>query len=137
MSGCAGPARSAWSGSSAARALGQAVLITPRHPPGPRARARRCVNRDALFGQIAQLQVGEGAEFEALTDYRRAWTGARSTGRQSARHTMLIAKEYRTERNNHIVMALDAGRAMCEPLDGRAADRPGGLGRLADRLSSR
>ena len=31
---------------------------------------------------------------------------------------MLIAKEYRTERNNNIVMALDAGRAMCEPLNG-------------------
>jgi len=31
---------------------------------------------------------------------------------------MLVAKEYRTERNNNIVMALDAGRAMCEPLNG-------------------
>ena len=31
---------------------------------------------------------------------------------------MLVAKEYRTERNNNIVMALDAGRAMCEPLAG-------------------
>jgi len=30
----------------------------------------------------------------------------------------LIAKEYRTERNNNIVMALDSGRAMCEPLGG-------------------
>src|ERR1051325_7897415 len=36
----------------------------------------------------------------------------------SARHTQLVAKEYRTERNNNIIMAIDAGRAMCEPAGG-------------------
>jgi uncharacterized protein (DUF58 family) len=38
--------------------------------------------------------------------------------KQSARHTHLIAKDYRTERNNNIVLAVDSGRAMCEPLGG-------------------
>jgi uncharacterized protein (DUF58 family) len=38
--------------------------------------------------------------------------------KQTARHRALLAKEYRTERNNNIIMAVDAGRAMCEPLAG-------------------
>ena len=76
------------------------------------------LNRDAMYGIKAQLQVGEGAEFEALADYRQGMDRRAIDWKQSARHTALIAKEYRTERNNNIVMALDAGRAMCEPLGG-------------------
>jgi len=36
----------------------------------------------------------------------------------SARHTHLYAREYEAERNNPIVLALDCGRAMCEPVAG-------------------
>ena len=98
-------------------ALGQAILIAPDIRP-VREKSAQLVNRDAHHGQIAQLQVGEGAEFEALTDYRQGMDRRSIDWKTSARHTMLIAKEYRTERNNNIVMALDAGRAMCEPLGG-------------------
>lgn len=38
--------------------------------------------------------------------------------KQSARHQTLLAKEFRTERNHQIVMALDCGRVMSEPIDG-------------------
>jgi len=95
--------------------LGQAVLISPDIRP-VQEKSAQLVNRDAMHGQIAQLQVGEGAEFEALTDYRQGMDRRSIDWKTSARHTMLIGKEYRTERNNNIVMALDAGRAMCEPL---------------------
>lgn len=95
----------------------QPVLITPDIRPVREASAQM-VNRDAAHGLVAQLQVGEGAEFEALTDYRQGMDRRSIDWKTSARHTHLIAKEYRTERNNNIVMALDAGRAMCEPLGG-------------------
>ena len=95
--------------------LDQAVLITPDIRP-VREKGAQLVNRDAVHGQVAQLQVGEGAEFEALADFRQGMDRRAIDWKQSARHTRLIAKEYRTERNNHIVMALDAGRVMCEPL---------------------
>src|SRR4051812_23658653 len=39
---------------------------------------------------------------------------------QSARHIKLLAKQYRTERNNQIVFAVDTGRQMCEPIAGVA-----------------
>ena len=93
------------------------MLITP-DIRAVRDKASQLLNREALFGIKAQLQVGEGAEFEALADYRQGMDRRAIDWKTSARHASLIAKEYRTERNNNIVMALDAGRAMCEPVAG-------------------
>jgi uncharacterized protein (DUF58 family) len=98
-------------------ALGQAIAITP----DIRSLGNKGIdmlNREAMFGIKAQLQVGEGAEFEALADYRQGMDRRAIDWKTSARHTTLVAKEYRTERNNNIVMAVDCGRAMCEPLSG-------------------
>ncbi len=96
--------------------LDQPVLISPDIRP-VRDEAPRLLTRDAMHGMIAQMQVGEGAEFEALADYRQGMDRRAIDWKMSARHTRLIAKEYRTERNNNIVIAIDAGRAMCEPLE--------------------
>jgi len=101
-----------------ARALDQAVLVVPDIRP-VRDKGIQMANREALYGQKAQLQVGEGAEFEALAAYRQGMDRRAIDWKQSARHASLIAKEYRTERNNNIVMALDAGRAMSEPFAGQ------------------
>jgi uncharacterized protein (DUF58 family) len=96
--------------------LGQIVMVTPDIRPV--REGVQMLNRDALHGLTAQLQVGEGAELESLADYRPGMDRRAIDWKQSARHTKLIAKEYRTERNNHIVMAVDCGRAMCEPING-------------------
>lgn len=97
--------------------LDQHILITPDIRP-VREKAAQFLQRDALHGLTAQLQVGEGSEFEALADFRPGMDRRAIDWKQSARHTALLAKEYRTERNNNIIMAVDAGRAMCEPLAG-------------------
>lgn len=98
-------------------AVDQAILITPDIRP-VRDKGAQLLNQQAMFGIKAQLQVGEGAEFEALADYRQGMDRRAIDWKTSARHTTLVAKEYRTERNNNIVMALDSGRAMSEPLAG-------------------
>ena len=97
--------------------LDEAILITPdiRRLREASAQMR---NREAMYGIKAQMQIGEGAEFEALADYRQGMDRRAIDWKQSARHTALIGKEYRTERNNNVIMALDSGRAMSEPLDG-------------------
>jgi uncharacterized protein (DUF58 family) len=97
--------------------LGQDVYITPDIRP-VREKGLMLLNRDAMHGLMAQMQIGEGAEFEALADYRQGMDRRAIDWKQSARHTRLIAKEYRTERNNQIVVAIDSGRVMCEPLQG-------------------
>jgi uncharacterized protein (DUF58 family) len=96
-------------------ALDRDLLITP-DIRAVRDLSIRMQTRDAMHGARAQLQVGEGAEFEALASYRQGMDRRAIDWKQSARHSALIAKEYRTERNNNIVMALDAGRAMSDPL---------------------
>ncbi len=74
--------------------------------------------RDAVFGTMAQLRAGEGSEFDRLKEYRPGMDRRAIDWKQSARHNSLLAKEFRTERNNRIVLAVDSGRTMCEPVDG-------------------
>jgi uncharacterized protein (DUF58 family) len=100
-------------------ALDKAILIVPDIRP-VREKSAQLLHRDAMHGNAARLQLGEGAEFESLTDYRRGMDRRTIDWKQSARHTTLVAKEYRTERNNNVIMAIDAGRIMCEPLAGVA-----------------
>jgi uncharacterized protein (DUF58 family) len=76
--------------------------------------------RYALEGMITQLSRGEGSDFDTLVDFRTGMDRRAIDWKQSARHIKLLAKQYRTERNNHIVFAVDSGRQMCEPVAGLA-----------------
>ncbi|HEX8191418.1 MAG TPA: DUF58 domain-containing protein [Allosphingosinicella sp.] len=97
--------------------LDEAVLIVP-DIAAVRARSAQLLHRDMMQGLAAQMQLGEGAEFEALAEFQQGMDRRAIDWKQSARHTQLLAKEYRTERNNNIIVALDSGRTMCEPLAG-------------------
>lgn len=83
-----------------------------------RDQAVRLFARDAEFGTKTQLEIGEGSEFQALRDYQTGMDHRAIDWKQSARHSALMAKEFRTERNHNVVMALDCGRAACEPVGG-------------------
>jgi uncharacterized protein (DUF58 family) len=77
-------------------------------------------HRYALEGLIPQLARGEGSDFDTLVDFRTGMDRRAIDWKQSGRHMKLLAKQYRTERNNQIVFAVDTGRQMCEPVDGVA-----------------
>jgi len=83
-----------------------------------RDEAVRLFSRDAEFGTKTQLEIGEGSEFQALRDYQPGMDRRAIDWKQSARHSALMAKEFRTERNHNVIMALDCGRAACEPVGG-------------------
>ena len=74
--------------------------------------------RDAQFGLRQQMLVGEGSEYEALGEYQPGMDRRSIDWTASARHVKLLAKEYRIERDNRLVIAIDAGRTMSEPVDG-------------------
>jgi uncharacterized protein (DUF58 family) len=74
--------------------------------------------RDAQHGLRQQMLVGEGSEFEALGEYQPGMDRRSIDWNASARHVKLLAKEYRIERDNRLVIAIDAGRTMSEPVDG-------------------
>lgn len=80
--------------------------------------AVRLYTRDAAFGIKAQIEKGEGSEFDALREFTTGMDRRAIDWKHSARHRMLLAKEFRTERNHNIVFAFDTGRLMSEPLGG-------------------
>ena len=66
----------------------------------------------------AQRLHGEGSEFEALRDYVPGLDHRAIDWKHSARHHSLVCKEFRAERNHHIVLAFDTGYLMGQPLAG-------------------
>ena len=70
---------------------------------------------DAPLGAKPQHQKGSGSEFEALRDYAAGLDRRAIDWKHSARHGKLLCKEFQTERNHHIVLALDTGHLMAEP----------------------
>lgn len=104
----------------------QAVLPPP--PPiavtpdvhSVREQALRLFARDAFHGQKAQHQLGEGAEFHALKEFQTGMDLRSVDWKQSARHAKLVGREYRAERNHHVILALDTGRLMSAPVLGKA-----------------
>ncbi|MDB5621291.1 DUF58 domain-containing protein, partial [Tardiphaga sp.] len=80
--------------------------------------AIRLFSREALFGLKEQLESGDGSEFHALRELVGGMDPRTIDWKQSARHTKLLSKEFRTERNHPIVFAIDCGRLMCDPLLG-------------------
>jgi len=93
------------------------TLILPDVRP-VRESGARIFERHALQGLLAQIDRGDGADFDALVEFRSGMDRRAIDWKQSARHQKLHAKEYRSERNSQIVFALDCGRQMSEPVAG-------------------
>jgi len=96
-------------------AVDQTVAITP-DLQGVTEEAVRLFARNSAFGIKVQQEVGEGSEFHALREFTQGLDRRAIDWKQSARHGELLAKEFRTERNHPVVLALDAGRTMSEPI---------------------
>lgn len=98
------------------RQVGQEVLIAPNIRQ-VRDDAQLLL-RDAQMGERSRIDRGEGNEFEALAEWQSGMERRDIDWRHSARHMQLLAREFRIEQNNQIVLAIDAGRVMCEPVAG-------------------
>jgi uncharacterized protein (DUF58 family) len=92
----------------------RAVAITP-DVERVKEQALRLFSRDALFGLKAQMETGEGGDFHALRDFQTGMDLRSIDWKQSGRHAKLVAREFRTERNHHIILAIDTGRLMSAP----------------------
>jgi uncharacterized protein (DUF58 family) len=74
--------------------------------------------QETIYGIKAQMQKGEGAEFESLREYSPGMDNRFIDWKHSARHRKLVCREFRTERNHQVIMAFDTGHLMLEPVDG-------------------
>ena len=80
--------------------------------------AMRLFSRDSPTGARLQRDLGGGAEFHALRDFQVGMDHRTIDWKQSARHGVLLAKEFHVERNHHVMAVIDTGRLMCEPVLG-------------------
>ena len=81
-----------------------------------REEALRLFSRDSTFGLHLFLNGGDSSDFHAMRDFQPGMDRRRIDWKQSARHGALRAKEFHAEQNQHIVLALDTGRLMSDPL---------------------
>ncbi len=96
--------------------INRTVEIVP-NVRGARNTILRFLDRDAIFGDKVD-QKGEGTEFEALREYVPGHDIRFIDWKRSAKHRKPLTKEFRTERNNHIILAFDTGHLMTDPLGG-------------------
>lgn len=75
-------------------------------------------SRDAPMGSKVERFAGDGSEFHALRAFQPGLDRRSIDWKASARHRRLLAREVRAERNHQIVLAIDTGRLMAEPVDG-------------------
>lgn len=94
--------------------------------------AVRLFQRDAQIGQRLNARLGEGSEFESLVRFMPGLDRRAIDWKQSARHTDLLAKQFETERDSRIVLAIDAGRMMSDPMPGDGAQSLSRLDRSVD-----
>lgn len=78
--------------------------------------ARR--NRVAELGLRLSRLVGRGNEFERLREYRREDEYRQIDWKATAKHQKVISRDYTVERNQNILIVLDAGRSMCNETGG-------------------
>lgn len=71
-----------------------------------------------MAGLKVEKFIGDGSEFEALREFVPGLDHRAIDWKSSARHRKLLCQEFRAERNHQVVLAVDAGQLMSEPVDG-------------------
>lgn len=75
-------------------------------------------NRDVRTGLKTERFKGEGTEFHSLKEFLNGDDKRTIDWKSTARHQKLVARQFRAERNHQIVLAVDTGRLMSEPVEG-------------------
>ncbi len=98
--------------------LDREVAVTP-DLAAARA-ASRSLGDDALGGPRIDPRRGQGGEFEALRAYQAGDERRLIDWKRSASRGALLVKDFQFEQNHPVVLALDCGRQMQEPIGGRS-----------------
>jgi uncharacterized protein (DUF58 family) len=113
-----GPMRLAYRQST--RSVPGMVRVMPAYPSRDAVRRRVRLPRTADVGLRSIRRVGGGTEFDQLREYRPDDEFRRIDWPSTVRLQRPIVKQYRTERNQSVVVLLDNGRMMAGTLDGVA-----------------
>jgi uncharacterized protein (DUF58 family) len=98
--------------------LGREAAVVPQPPPIRANALRLDAVRDWRAGLKIERYQGDGSDFESLKGFATGDDTRAIDWRSSAHQRQLVVRQYRAERNHQIVLAVDTGRLMCEPLAG-------------------
>ncbi|NSX53294.1 DUF58 domain-containing protein [Sulfitobacter sp. 1151] len=74
--------------------------------------------QSTLYGVKENRLVGEGSEFHQLREFVQGMDIRSIDWKRSARYQTLMAKDMQSERNHHVIIALDNGHLMREEIGG-------------------
>jgi uncharacterized protein (DUF58 family) len=98
--------------------LGREVAIVPDLLPVRALALRLADPRTFRSGLKIERYRGDGTEFDSLREYTMGDDSRSIDWSSSARHRKLVTRQFRAERNHQIVLAIDTGHLMSEPLGG-------------------
>ncbi len=75
-------------------------------------------DRNFMAGLKIEKFLGDGSEFESLREYVPGMDHRAIDWKATARHRKLLCQEFRAERNHQVVLAVDGGQLMSEPVAG-------------------
>jgi uncharacterized protein (DUF58 family) len=102
----------------AVRELGIEIPVLPNLRLVRSTAIRFFADRSFRTGLKIERYKGDGTEFESLKDFLVGDDQRAIDWKASARHRRLLCRQYRAERNHQIILAVDTGHLMCEPLQG-------------------
>ena len=79
---------------------------------------RMFADQNFVAGLKVERFLGDGTEFESLHEYVPGLDHRAIDWKASARHRKLLVQEFRAERNHQVVLAVDGGQLMSEPVGG-------------------
>ena len=98
--------------------LKRQAAVVPNVRPVKTAALRFLNDRELRAGLRIERYKGEGTEFDSLREHAAGDDHRTIDWRSSARHKKLVGRQFRAERNHQMVIAVDTGNLMCEPLAG-------------------
>lgn len=98
--------------------VGKKVGVVPNLGAVRAIALRMFADRSFMAGLKVERYLGDGTEFESLREYVPGLDHRAIDWKSSARHRKLLCQEFRAERNHQVVLAVDAGQLMAEPVAG-------------------
>lgn len=96
-----------------------AVIRVVANVRAVRARTARMVtNREFVTGLKVERFLGDGSEFESLREFVTGMDRRAIDWKATARHREVLCREFRAERDHPVMLCVDSGRLMGEPLQG-------------------
>lgn len=98
--------------------LDQRVAVVPNVPKVQRQALRMLARREFRAGVRIERYLGDGSEFEALREFVVGMDRRAIDWKATARHRQVLCREFRAERDHQVLLCVDTGRLMGEPLAG-------------------